>query len=1067
MDMVEETKPQVEGEIVIMHYDEVEVRTPTSECQAEQNGAHVMVDEVVQNELSLSTPRNGEVSHVVETELKSEALVLKEKASPALDPQEEARYVEEFLVVKPASNMRLESEISATEGWQPGNVQTGNEEPKPDAECSRIERKFSCSEEASVDVHSEDSEKRGAMQDLKAVSIVESHALLLQESSEGFAGVAQEVETEPSLAVKWSYEVSVDVILPDEWVEVEMHSVAEPEASTAGRAPSDTPSPPGLLCTERENSNLITEHEAPSATGAIELENQGRELTSESLSIEEPTGTEREMASPISFGTQESSMNPPEQQFPDSGEWEAHHSTESETTGQELQPALPIQGGKPSEIAVPSSSQDEDLDFRLCRPAASGKADESMVWEFAPPQVERINVAESSPCTSESPVLPDVELTCERTTDVDSNQGEMPVKSTGRVPSFADWEREVEVDDRTTGAVFEELESTSASPKQSEGIADTTEHVQSLWSLKNLKKRPLMVEPRAVTEQAMRSVKPKAPKAVGLSWPPAPLAAAEDKQCVDTSDALTSPRQPAAEFVGATATIAAEAKEELLVSPSDQSIHGAEANIKEPGVQRLWSLKYLKTRPVMVEPRTVTQQILKPVKLKAPKVVGLSWPPTPLAAAEDKHCVDTNDALTSPRQTAAECGGATDVIAAEAKEELELVSPPDQGIHGAEANMKEPDVQRVWSLKYFQTSAVTVETRTITQQILEPLKLKAPKVVGLSWPPAPLTAAEDKHCVDTNDALPSPSQTGAESVGATATIAAEAKEELQLVSPSDHGAEANMKEPDVQRVCSLEYLKTRAVMVEPRSVTKQILEPVTLKAPKVVGLSWPPAPLTAAEDKHCVDTNDTLTSPRQTAAESGGATDTIAAEAKEELEIVSPSDHGLEANMKESDDQGAWSLEYLKTRAVMVEPRTVTQQILEPMKLTAPKVVGLSWPPAPLTAAEDKHCMDTNDALTSPRQAAAGSVGATDTMAAEAKEELLVSPSEQGILGLEANMKSEPDVQGVWSLDYFETRAAMVETRTVTQQIIEPLKLKAPKVVGLSWPPAPLTTAAGINGVFS
>ncbi|KAG0600150.1 hypothetical protein M758_11G011000 [Ceratodon purpureus] len=1421
MGVIEQTKLRVEGEIMIMH-----------EGQAEQNGSRRMVDKVacslLQEEIesSLFTPQYDEVSQVVEiasaevspqAPLKSDASVVEEKASPVLDSLEETRSVEIFT----ASNMRIESGIhTRDQEGEADDVRTESGEIKY-AECSRIARKLSRSEEASVDVHSEDSEKaQDTTRDfLKTVSNVD--LALLQKNSEEFAGSPQEVDTEPTLAAKWSHEVSVDVIPPDDWVEAEAEAETRAEVPASGIAPSfesGKPSPSGLVDVEPVSSNLTTEYEFPSAI-AIELENQGRELISESqLDVEGPiSGTlEREMASPNSIGTQSSfekreSVYLPEQPPPHSVEWESYHSIESETTTQEFQ-GLPIQVGEASQDTVPTSTQDEDINFRVCpSPLTGAEADESIVSEFVQPtELEKLNVAESSPCSPESPEMADVEVACERTTDMDSNiQDESHVVSTPRVPSFAGRERVIEVDAGTTEAMVEELESTSAPPEQSEGVAEIEEQVQSLWSLKNLKKRPL-VKPRSADEQAVRPREPKAPKVVGLPWPPMPLICAEDKHCMDIDDAFTAPGQSVAESVGATDTIVAEPKEVLNLEsaspPSEQSegMDGVESSIKEQHLRRLWSLQYLKTRPVMLGPSTVTQVSVRSVEQRAPKVVGLPWPPTPLTFAEDKHCMDTDDALKSPGQSVADSAGATDSVVAEAKEELirlESASSPSEqseGMDAVESSTKEQHLRRLWSLQYLKTRPVMLEPTTVTQVSVKTLELKAPKVVGLPWPPMPLTTADNMHSVDTDDAFTTAGQSVAESAGPTDTIVAVPKEEVIYLesasSPSEEsegmdGLEANMNEQHLRRLWSLQYLKTRPVMLEPTTVTQVSVKSMELKAPKVIGLPWPPTPYTSAEyndnvdtaiafrspeqsvaesvgatdvivrvavepvntnltteheapssiramelekqgrelisesldiegpisgtseremtspnsigtqssfekrdsvylpeqppphfvqwesyhsnesetttqelqglpiqvgededmnfrvcpspltggeadesivsesvrpihverinvaesspctsqspvmadvevtcarttdlssniqderhvvstarvpsfagrervievdagtteamveelestsappeqsegvaeieeqvqslwslknlkkrplvkprsaaeqavrprepkapkvvglpwppmplicavDKHCMDIDDAFTAPGQSVAESVGATDTIVAESKEVLNLESaspPSEQsegtdGVEANIKEQHLRRLWSLQYLKTRPVMLGPSTVTQVSVRSVEQRAPKVVGLPWPPTPLTFAEDKHCMDTDDALKSPGQSVADSAGATDSVVAEAKEELIrlesaSSPSEQseGMDGVESSIK-EQHLRRLWSMQYLKTRPVMLEPSTVTQLSLKSGKLKAPKVVGLSWPPAPFSTSPGINGVFT
>lgn len=737
MDVVEKTKPRVEMAMVIIHGDEVELLVPRSESQGQQNGAQMLVDEVgppvFQKEIksSLCTPQNGEVTHVVESApieaspqalLKPGAPVTEEKALPLRDPQEKET---------PACNMRSESGVYATEGGESSTVQTESEETKFTG-CFRIERKFSCSEEASVDVHSDDSEERDIM-----VSVVDHP--LLQKNCEEFAGVAQG-ETEPSLAAKWTHEVSIDVFIPDGWVETEMLSHAEPETSGADIATDFA---------EPVNRNLTTEHEAPAATGAVEfekqevpqvcenrmetteLENQGTELISQSLGIQESvTRMETEVASPNSSSTP--SVNHPEQPLPGSVERESNHSNECETLSQVLQD-LPVQVGEAPKNDMPTSTQDEDRDLRASLLPTSREASESMAWEFTSTQVERVNMAD-----------------VERIIDVDSHQGEGHVKNTGRVPSFVDWERVIEVDARATDVTMVEvLETSSAPPKQSKGTAEIREQDQQIWSLKNLKKRPLLLDARTVTEQSIRLVKPKAPKVVGLSWPPMPLTDALGKHYVDMEDAVTSPRHRTPESVGVTDTIIAEVNEAVLESESSpfeqpEGVDGAEANIKEKNLQRIWSLEYLKKRPLMVETRAVTEQSIRVVKPKAPKVVGLSWPPMPLTDAQDKHCVNMEDAFTSPRQ---ESVGATEsTVVAEANHEVVLESrssslmQPD-GVHEVEVNIKEKNLQGIWSLEILKERPLMVETRTATEQSIRLVKPKAPKFVGLSWPPTPLTMA--------------------------------------------------------------------------------------------------------------------------------------------------------------------------------------------------------------------------------------------------------------------------------------------------------------------------------------
>lgn len=51
---------------------------------------------------------------------------------------------------------------------------------------------------------------------------------------------------------------------------------------------------------------------------------------------------------------------------------------------------------------------------------------------------------------------------------------------------------------------------------------DKEEHIQSLWNLKHLKKQPSIGQP-IKSKQASQQVKEKAPKVLGLPWPPAPL----------------------------------------------------------------------------------------------------------------------------------------------------------------------------------------------------------------------------------------------------------------------------------------------------------------------------------------------------------------------------------------------------------------------------------------------------------------------------------------------------------------------------------------------------------------
>ena len=855
MDVVEKSESRVEREIVIMHDDEVKLLNHTSESQAEQIGPQMMVEEVgfplVQEvKSSLSTPQNDEVFQVLETAsteaspqgvLKSEAPVF-EKALPVVIPQDETRFFEEFSIVKPASNMRSESEICATEERGSDYVQTKNVESKFE-ECSRIERKFTCSEEASVDVHSGDSAKQDTTKDfLKAVNTVDL-AFPLQKSSEEFAGVAREAELRHTLAAKWIHEVSIDVFIPDAWVEVEMSSVTEPEASTAGIAPSLASEKTllGLVSVEHVKWGLI---ERPSAIGAtelekqgapqvfekgtdiIELEKQGRELISQSLGIEEPiTGTEREIAFEKS-----KSMNLPEQALPDSVEWNSDPSNECEMTNQELQ-VLPIQVAEASKNIVPTSTEDEDIGYKGSLPLTSGEVSESMVWKFAPTQVETINVAEGSPCTSESPVLAEVELTCQRTTDVDSNQDERYVKSTARVPSFTDWGRVPEVDASTTDTMTEELESKSAASKPSEGSADIKEQVRRIWSLKNLKKRPFTVEPRTLTEQAIRPVKPKAPKAIGLAWPPTPLTTAEDNHYVHTND-TASPRQREADSVGATDTIVAEPKEELQESESSPSeefegaMDGAEADIKAQNLQRLWSLKYLQTRPVMVGPRTVAQQTPNLVKLTAPKVVGLAWPPAPAmdgAEADIKaQYLQTSSEMVGPRTAAQQI---PNLVKLTAPKVVGLSWPPAPAIKA----------------QYLQTRPLMVGPRTAAQQTPKPLKLRAPKVVGLSWPPAPtMDGAEADIKVQSLNARPvrvGP-RTAAQQTPKLVKLTAPKVVGLSWPpAPAMNGAEADIK---------AQYLQTSPVMVGPGTAAQQTPKPVKLGVPKVVGLSWPPAPLIAA-----------------------------------------------------------------------------------------------------------------------------------------------------------------------------------------------------------------------------
>ncbi|XP_024358942.1 uncharacterized protein [Physcomitrium patens] len=235
-------------------------------------------------------PANSSTEELPQAILNSEALVM------------DTRSVKEIGVVEPITNRSLELGVHTIESPEEAeDVQirrllqestvsgAADNQTSPSAEdgtcyetsarSPRIERKFSRSKEASVDVHSEDSEKQDAKSDLlKKVDAVD-HPFLSLNHSEEYAGVAQVPETDPTLDKKWSQEVSVDVVLPDEPIEVEMDSVDERKASTVETEQSLASEKPGSIL-DRVGpvyENLILELEAFSSCGKAD-ESMEREV---------------------------------------------------------------------------------------------------------------------------------------------------------------------------------------------------------------------------------------------------------------------------------------------------------------------------------------------------------------------------------------------------------------------------------------------------------------------------------------------------------------------------------------------------------------------------------------------------------------------------------------------------------------------------------------------------------------------------------------------------------------------------------------------------------------------